>query len=508
MVLLGGGGLTNQALGNISGEWIGLQSGSFQHRTTEYPAVTLTNFGTISAADGLGDGAAVWLHSPAVVINEPGAGIELGVNGTVAGGPLNGLANGGFGIVAYYQTTLVNYGTIGGSAFAFDANNAGIAIANLIEIAPGGTFESAVSATDTVASSVPLATLELLSGSSAGTLSGFGSHYLGFKAIDLGSGANWSLSGTVAAGTTVDFAAGGAGSLTLINAGSMQGTIFGFSANETLALAGVSSTTGISLSASNVLTIDGAGLTLSFDPAQNFAATPFHEQVSGGETLLTLQCFAAGTRIATDRGLVAVEDLTEGARVVTASGGTAPIVWIGHRAVDCVAHPRPESVHPVRIRADAFGPGAPMRDLLLSPDHAVFVDGVLIPVRCLIDGAAIAQERSARVTYYHIELPEHDVVLAEGLPVESYLEAGDRGNFSNGGGAVRLFPEFGAARRFPGGVGWVWETAGCAPLVLSGPAIEHARGILAMWRPRPGRHDQAQLALPRLSLPRLSLRGA
>jgi hypothetical protein len=492
LAVLDGGYVTNQAGGAIDGKWIGFQVGSFGNRTVEYPAVTLTNFGSIAAADGAGDGAAVWLHGPGVVINEANANIETAINGTISGGLLNGLANGGFGVVAYYQTTLVNYGTIGGTSFAFDAANAGVAVANLIEIAPGSTFESIVDATNVTASSAPLATLDLLSAASAGTVSGFGSQYLGFKTVTLANGADWSLGGTVAAGITLDFAANGTGSLTLVDAGSMQGTIVGFSPHETLALAGVIAS-GISLSSSNVLTIDGAGVTLAFDPSQNFSATPFQDRVSGGETFLTLECFAAGTRLATEHGSIAVEDLTEGAHVLTAGGETRPIVWIGHRTVDCAAHPNPAAVWPVRVRADAFGPGQPMRDLWLSPDHAVFFDDVLIPVRCLIDGDAIAQERVDAVTYYHVELPGHDVVLAEGLPVESYLETGGRANFANSGGAVQLFPDFGAARPFTGVVGWVWETAAYAPLVVIGPAVERARRVLAMRRRRPARRARARV---------------
>ena len=147
-------------------------------------------------------------------------------------------------------------------------------------------------------------------------------------------------------------------------------------------------------------------------------------------------------------------------------GGTAPVIWLGHRSIDCSRHPAPEQVWPVRVAADAFGTGLPSRDLLLSPDHAVFAAGVLIPVKHLIDGSSIRQEAMPRVRYFHVELPAHDVLLAEALPVESYLDTGDRRDFENADGPVRLHP------RFPTRA---WETRGCAELVTTGPLLAAVR---------------------------------
>jgi hypothetical protein len=93
----------------------------------------------------------------------------------------------------------------------------------------------------------------------------------------------------------------------------------------------------------------------------------------------------------------------------------------------------------VRVRAGAFGVGVPNRDLLLSPDHAVYFEGCLIPVRHLINGRTIAQEKVDRVSYYHVELTRHAVLLAEGLACESYLDTGNRGAFEDhSAGASRM----------------------------------------------------------------------
>jgi hypothetical protein len=126
-------------------------------------------------------------------------------------------------------------------------------------------------------------------------------------------------------------------------------------------------------------------------------------------------------------------------------------------------------VQPVRVRANAFTAGLPSYDLRLSPDHAVFIDGVLIPIRYLINGRTIVQEQVDKVTYYHVELSSHEVILAEGLPCESYLDTGNRGAFANGGGTAILHPDFALKH---------WKSKGCADLVLDGPNLEAARSVL------------------------------
>jgi hypothetical protein len=147
--------------------------------------------------------------------------------------------------------------------------------------------------------------------------------------------------------------------------------------------------------------------------------------------------------------------------VLTARGAVVPVRWLGHRRVACHRHPRPTDVQPVRIVAHAFGAGRPMRDLRLSPDHAVFIEDVLIPIRYLLNGATVRQEDVASMTYWHLELPQHDVLLVEGLPCESYLDTGNRAAFADGGTIGMAHPDF--ARQ-------VWAREGCAPLITDGPA--------------------------------------
>ncbi|MGA2950732.1 MAG: Hint domain-containing protein, partial [Caulobacteraceae bacterium] len=96
-----------------------------------------------------------------------------------------------------------------------------------------------------------------------------------------------------------------------------------------------------------------------------------------------------------------------------------------------IEQPRP-GAWPVCVRAGAFGDGQPVRDLRLSPGHAVCVDvlgEIFTPVSGLINGVTILAEPVAEVTYWHVELESHDVLLAEGLPCESYMDAGNRAFF-------------------------------------------------------------------------------
>jgi hypothetical protein len=96
---------------------------------------------------------------------------------------------------------------------------------------------------------------------------------------------------------------------------------------------------------------------------------------------------------------------------------------------------------PVRIVRGAIAENVPHRDLLLSPDHALYLDGVLILVRQLLNGRTIRRDGTNRaVRYLHVELDAHAVLLAEGMPAESYLDTGNRGFFVNSAVPALLHP--------------------------------------------------------------------
>jgi len=172
------------------------------------------------------------------------------------------------------------------------------------------------------------------------------------------------------------------------------------------------------------------------------AADGSHDDASGRATVYAdataIPCYARGTLISTTRGEVAVEKLRVGDMLHTANGGSSAVVWLGHRHVDCNRQLNKEEAYPIRVSKDAFGPGLPKRDLWLSPKHAVFVNEALVPIQCLINGTTITQDIKPRVSYYHIELTEHNVIFAEGMPAESFLDTAPNTGESRDFFSVRL----------------------------------------------------------------------
>ena len=183
------------------------------------------------------------------------------------------------------------------------------------------------------------------------------------------------------------------------------------------------------------LTLDGAGGPVTLDiPGLVFNDVTVSDN-SGNTYVYTSQvlCFAAGTRIATPDGGRAVETLQAGDHVVAldAEGrrtiGT--VRWVGIRTLRLTDHPEPALAAPVRIRADAIATGIPARDVVVSPDHCVLMNGHLLRAFRLINGVSVMQEFPRAIAYVHIELDRHALLLAEGMPAESYLDEGYRGFF-------------------------------------------------------------------------------
>src|ERR1019366_1771570 len=88
------------------------------------------------------------------------------------------------------------------------------------------------------------------------------------------------------------------------------------------------------------------------------------------------------------------------------------------------------------------------------------------------NATTIVQEAVGRVAYWHVECAQHDVLLAEGLPAESYLDTGNRGAFVEAC-VVSLHADFAAGARA------MWQRFGCRPLVEAWPALDAVRARLA-----------------------------
>lgn len=146
-------------------------------------------------------------------------------------------------------------------------------------------------------------------------------------------------------------------------------------------------------------------------------------------------CFLKGTRVLTSRGFVPVEDLCVGDQLTTVDGATKPVKWIGRRPFSRGPTGQwSEAVHPIRVARSALGDNVPRSDLYLSPGHCLFIDGALIPVEHLINGMSIAYATPAGMTdieYFHIEFETHEIIVAEGAPVESLLVTQGRDGFTN-----------------------------------------------------------------------------
>jgi hypothetical protein len=142
-------------------------------------------------------------------------------------------------------------------------------------------------------------------------------------------------------------------------------------------------------------------------------------------------CFMAGTRVSTPSGLTKVEDLRAGDLVLTSDGRSVAVRWIGRQTVAKLF--ADEFALPVRIKAGAIAEHVPARDLFVSHDHALFVDGILVHAGALVNGTSIVRETNVPSTfvYYHVEVDDHSLILAENTPAETFIDNVDRARFDN-----------------------------------------------------------------------------
>jgi autotransporter passenger strand-loop-strand repeat protein len=277
----------------------------------------------------------------------------------------------------------------------------------------------------------------------------------GSQVISAGATATYTV---VSAGASEIIDSGGAAiSTTLLSGGTIDLGGFGYNASDTVSFN----------SGTDVLTISGGGGSTSLQLAGTYTDEYFHISGDGGSgTDITVDgtpCYCAGTLILTDRGEVPVEDLAIGDFVRVRSGAVRPIRWIGRRSYSGVFAARNKDVLPIIIRRGALDGTLPYRDLHVSPLHAMYIDGLLIPAAALVNGISIVQaSRVDEVAYFHIELPTHDVIYAEGAESESFVDDDSRGMFHNAAEYAALYP--GAVRG---------DARYCAPLMTDG--VEVAR---------------------------------
>ena len=179
------------------------------------------------------------------------------------------------------------------------------------------------------------------------------------------------------------------------------------------------------------LYVIGAVASVACVPALSTSASARGHGNGNGGTSGNPECLLRGTHILTSHGLKRVECLSIGDHVKTARGETMPIRWIGRQIFRRGISSRwPDSVHPICVARSALADNVPHAHLYLSPGHALFIDGVLIRAAGLVNGTSIipaAPEGMKDIEYFQIELATHEVILAEGAPVETYLVTNGRG---------------------------------------------------------------------------------
>ena len=396
----------------------------------------------------------------AITINNVNQTLEVGPSGTVALGATQNVTNG---------TILMAGGTLTDlSGISFGTNSSRGSLSGFGTVT-GALTRSGTGTANTITASDGNLTLTTTIGFNSGLLFTIGSTAISTLELDA----------AVGAGNSFTFE-GSAGALALTGSAArgFDDTIVGLNVGSTLTPTNLVDMLGdptVTVAsgqlgfgdAGTVVLSDGAVLNLTGitngSGIWRVLTTP-DKAGTGTDVFLSMVCYAAGTRILTATGERVIESLLQGDIVLTLSDGelkAQPVKWVGRRRIDLTAHPRPETVAPVRVQRGAFADNMPHTDLLLSPDHAVFVDGMLICIRQLVNGSTIRIERGwTAVDYYHVELNDHAILLAEGLPAESYLDTGNRGFFANAGAPLVLHPDLTDETNYP-----TREADSCAPFV-------------------------------------------
>lgn len=168
-------------------------------------------------------------------------------------------------------------------------------------------------------------------------------------------------------------------------------------------------------------------LFLSNDPNVTLAE-PFNVTTTGRFVV----CFLAGTMISTPKGEVSIETLEAGDLVLTTDGTAKPVRWLAKQTVSTVfADPR--KIMPICIRAGALGDTLPTRDLYVSADHALELDGLLVQAGALVNGTTITRhtDMPQSFVYHHVELEDHSLILAESVAAETFVDSITRRRFDN-----------------------------------------------------------------------------
>jgi T5SS/PEP-CTERM-associated repeat protein len=243
--------------------------------------------------------------------------------------------------------------------------------------------------------------------------------------------------GAFGAGTnTISFAAGSNDTL-IVDAGvTATNTLSGFALGDTIDLRGLAFAPGASVNVNGTTVTVASGAAsvtldmVSIEAGARLVASSDGEGATPGTDIAVI-CFLAGTLIRTPRGDRPVETLAVGDEVLTWGGEVQPLTWIGEGRV-LATRGRRTAATPVIVRRGALGENCPAADLRVTKGHGFLIDGALVPVEYLVNHRSIVWDDHAQeVHLYHLELPRHDVLVANGAPAESYRDDGNRWLFAN-----------------------------------------------------------------------------
>jgi hypothetical protein len=269
--------------------------------------------------------------------------------------------------------------------------------------------------------------------------------------VDISNQGTLVVTGTLGAGNAIKFA--GAGStLEILDSTSNQppstanpvaSVISGLVSGDTIAFTPATTITSAKYTESgpgfgSLRVSAGTNLVDSLTLAGDYTQQDFvlgldpRNPLPGHFDVVEIVCFFGGTRIATPTGERDIETLTTGDMVLTREGDACPVRWLGRNTVS-TRFQDPLRCLPIRIRAGALGEGLPRRDLLVSPGHAMFLDGFLVQAGAMVNGVTVVRETDVLevFTYYHIELDTHRLIFAEGAATESFIDNVDRMAFDN-----------------------------------------------------------------------------
>jgi hypothetical protein len=216
-------------------------------------------------------------------------------------------------------------------------------------------------------------------------------------------------------------------------------TITDLTAQDSIDLTALSSITSL-----NQLTFTqvGSSVVVQVPGAKGGSIIVASSTIAAVQAAIQVACLAQGTMVLTPGGEVAVEDLRIGDLVSTADGVAKPVKWIGRRAYGRPFLDGNKRIAPIVFAAGSLGPNTPSRDLSVSPEHAMFVDHVLVPAYLLDNGLSIRQDMGReQIAYFHVEFEAPEVIFTDGAPTESYVAHGNRAMFANHADYVALYGE-------------------------------------------------------------------